>query len=48
MLAETACCSFGGGTGCEGELKLEEVTETVDSQEVIINYLCKKKNIHLF
>lgn len=29
-------------------LKLEEVKETVGDEEVVINYFCKKKNVHLF
>jgi hypothetical protein len=48
MLAEKACCYWGGGTNCEGEVELEEVSAKVNGKDTVVNYKCEKKKINLF
>jgi hypothetical protein len=48
MTAQSACCRFGGGTNCEGDVTLETVTQKVENKDAIVNYKCVSKNVNLF
>ena len=48
LTAQAACCRFGGGTNCEGDVTLETIKARVNKEDAIVNYRCTSKNVNLF